>query len=304
MSLRMIVYIRFSGFPFSFHVVLRHFNSISKVEMKVKLIVLLFFIGCSRKTAPLATAVSPTNHPADITVLCYNIHHANPPSKPGLIDITAIANVIKQQQPDVVALQEVDVHTSRSGSDVHQAEELGRLTGMTAYFAKAIDYGGGEYGVAILSKLPMENMKNIPLPTEDATNGEHRTLATAVLTLPGDRKIVFANTHLDAQSNDTNRQLQMKKILEVLKQETLPVILAGDLNAVPSSDVIRQLDSYFTQSCMGGGCPFTVPVVKPNKTIDYIAYAPAGKFTVVSHAVVPEEYASDHRPVKASFRLK
>lgn len=251
-----------------------------------------------------ATTPGPGNAvTADISVLSYNIHHANPPSKPNVIDMDAIANVIRQQQPDVVALQEVDVYTSRSGTTLHQAEKLATLTGMKAYFAKAIDYGGGEYGVAILSKFPMENMKNTPLPTDDATNGEHRTLELATLTLTGNKKIVFANTHLDAQRNDTNRHLQIKKILEVLKQETLPVIIAGDFNAVPTNDVITQLDSYFSRSCVMG-CPFTIPVVNPNKTIDYIAYAPASKFSLVSHSVVDEKYASDHRPVKAAFRLK
>ena len=127
---------------------------------------------------------------ADITVLCYNIHHANPPSRPNLIDIHAIATVIKQQQPDVVALQEVDVYTTRSGKTLHQADELARLTGMKAYFAKAIDYAGGAYGVAILSKFPMENWKNTPLPTDDATKGEHRTLVSVTLLLPGKKSSI------------------------------------------------------------------------------------------------------------------
>jgi endonuclease/exonuclease/phosphatase family metal-dependent hydrolase len=233
----------------------------------MKLIKFIFLFGivisiaCSNKTVPDTATIQPppvNTTGADITVLCYNIHHANPPSKPNVIDINAIATVIKQQQPDVVALQEVDVYTTRSGNTLHQAEELAKLTGMTAYFAKAIDYGGGEYGVAILSRFPMENMKNTPLPTDDATGGEHRTLASVTLVLPGNKKIIFASTHLDAQSSDGNRQLQIKKILEVLKQETLPVIIAGDFNAVPTNDVITQLDSYFTRSCVTG-CPFTIP---------------------------------------------
>lgn len=266
---------------------------------------LILNINCSKKTVP-GSPIEPgqnNNDTVDFIVMSYNIHHANPPSKPGVIDLDAIANVIKQQKVDVVALQEVDVHTSRSGTALDEAEELARLTGMKAYFGKSIDYGGGEYGVAILSKFPMEDMKNTPLPTDETTNGEHRTLASVTLTLPGNKKIIFGCTHLDAQSTDINRQLQIKKILEVLKKETLPVIIAGDLNAVPTSDVITQLDSYFTRSCTTG-CPFTIPAVNPNKTIDYIAYAPASKFTVISHTVVDEKYASDHRPVKAVIRLK
>jgi len=74
-----------------------------------------------------------------ISILSYNIHHANPPSKPGVIDVSAIANVIDRQQADLVALQEVDVHTARSGKALHEAEEIARLTGMKVFFAKAIN---------------------------------------------------------------------------------------------------------------------------------------------------------------------
>ncbi|RYZ56618.1 MAG: endonuclease [Chitinophagaceae bacterium] len=238
-----------------------------------------------------------------ISILSYNIHHVNPPSKPGVIDLAAIANVIKQQNVDVVALQEVDVHTNRSGASLHQAEELARLTGMQAYFAKAIDYDGGEYGVAILSRYPMENMKNNPLPTDDNTKGEHRTLATATIVLPGNQKFVFACTHLDAQRDDVNRQLQIKKILELLQKESLPVVIAGDFNALPTSSVIQQLDRFFTRSCVVL-CPYTIPEMAPNRTIDYIAFTPAKNFAVLSHSVIDESYASDHRPVKAVLQIK
>ena len=51
-----------------------------------------------------------------LKILCYNIHHASPPSKPDSIDLDAIARVIDAQDPDLVALQEVDVFTRRSGA--------------------------------------------------------------------------------------------------------------------------------------------------------------------------------------------
>lgn len=273
--------------------------------MKYLHVVVIFTViwlsSCAVKSIPGSSA-NDRNFKS-LKVLCYNIHHCNPPSAPGLIDIQAVAKVIRQQNPDLVALQEVDVNTSRSGTSLNQATELGRLTGMTAYFGKAIDFDGGEYGVAILSKYPLSDIQNRPLPTADGTNGEPRTLLSGTVTLPGNKRIIFASTHLDAQRNTANRQLQIKKILELVKQETLPVIIAGDFNAVPESDVIRQLDSYFKRSCLTG-CPFTIPVINPNKTIDYIAYTPEDAFTVVAHEVIKEEYPSDHLPVKAIFTLK
>ncbi|MEJ7769543.1 MAG: endonuclease/exonuclease/phosphatase family protein [Chitinophagaceae bacterium] len=262
-------------------------------------------MACAKKTnqgiAGAGTASTDTS--SALKVLTYNIHHANPPSRPDSIDLKAIARVITQEQPDLVALQEVDVYTVRSGKGIHQADELARLTGMKAYFAKAIDYGGGEYGVAVLSKLPMEAMKNNPLPTAAGTNGERRTLGSVIITLPNGNKIRFAFTHLDAQSSSVNRLLQIREIASILQTEKLPVIIAGDFNAVPGTEVINILDSSFTRTCVTG-CGFTIPVVNPNKTIDFIAFKPRNLFTVVDHQVIDEKYASDHLPVKAVLKLQ
>lgn len=237
----------------------------------------------------------------EIRVMSYNIHHANPPSKPDFIDLQAVANVIKNARPDVVALQEIDVHTTRSGKQINQAEELGRLTGMKAYFAKAIDYGGGEYGVAVLSKYPMKDFRNTALPTEESTKGEHRTLGRVTIDMPGRKSFVFAFTHLDAQASPVNRSLQVQKINELIKEESLPVIIAGDLNAVAGSSEINNLDTQFTRTCVEN-CGFTIPEKNPRKTIDFIAFRPRKQFQVVSHEVIVEEYASDHRPVIAVLK--
>lgn len=278
-----------------------------KKIMLIAAVVIVIAAGCARKTGAGTKAThrnsQDTGRSTIIRVLCYNIHHANPPSRTGLIDMKAIANVINTEQADVVALQEVDVYTTRSGSSLHQAEELGRLTGMKAYFAKAIDYAGGEYGIAILSKHPMESMRNLPLPTAAGTGGEPRTLATAVITLPQGEKILFACTHLDAQRSDTNRVMQAEKIVDLLQKEKVPIILAGDFNAAPATPTINIFDKYFTRSCLTD-CPFTIPVINPTRTIDFIVYTPANRFRVIDHKVIPETYASDHRPVLAVFELQ
>lgn len=266
----------------------------------------LLLAGCAKRTVasagPEPVEPPPVAFDGHLRVLSYNIHHANPPSRPGVIDMQAIADVIKAQEPHLVALQEVDVYTGRSGKTLHQAEELGRLTGMRAYFAKAINYDGGEYGVAILSKFPLEGAQGHPLPTAEGTGGEPRILMTALVTLPGGKKIRFASTHLDAQRADTNRVLQIARILELLRGETLPVVIAGDFNAEPSSRVIGKLDSEFTRTCLTG-CGYTIPVTTPTKTIDFIAYKGAGAFEVKEHVVIDEKYASDHLPVKAVLKL-
>ena len=267
-------------------------------------ILLSLLLACANKRLQNSAVANKNDEVSfDLRVLCYNIHHANPPSRPGVIDLDAIASVIKKEQPHLVALQEVDVFTERSGKSIHQAEKLAEMTGMKSYFAKAIDFGGGEYGVAILSSLPMEAMQNIPLPTAAGTNGEPRTLVTAVITLPQGNKILFANTHLDAQQHDTNRLLQVNRIVEVLKKEKLPVVIAGDFNSIAGTPVINVLDSFLTRTCTTN-CGFTIPQTNPTHTIDFIAYTPADVFSVRDHHVVDEKYASDHLPVASVMRVK
>ena len=235
-----------------------------------------------------------------LKILSYNIHHAEPPSRPQTIDLDAIAKVINDQQPDLVALQEVDVFTGRSGP-YNQAEELGRKTGMSAYFFKAINHEGGEYGLAILSRLPVKETNRYPLPRMEGNGGEPRILATATIQLSAKEELLFACTHLDSRRDSTNRHLQVRAIAGLLSDTSIPIVIAGDFNATPESLVIRTLDEHFTRTC--NPCEFTVPVDEPKKAIDFIAFAPKEAFKVKTHAVVPERYASDHLPVMAVLEV-
>ncbi len=64
-----------------------------------------------------ALMVMPESHAGDdptatIRVLCYNIHYGQ--GNDGEYDLQRLAATIKRQQPDLVALQEVDVGVKRS----------------------------------------------------------------------------------------------------------------------------------------------------------------------------------------------
>jgi len=231
--------------------------------------------------------------------MTYNIHHANPPANPGKIDVDAIAQVIIREKADLVLLQEVDVHTNRSGSDLHESERIAALTGMHSLFFKSIDYDNGEYGIAILSKYSLKQGERLALPTLASTKGEPRSLAQAVIEING-KEMVIACTHLDAQHADTNRILQAAAIREHFKNEKRPIILGGDFNAEIGSPVLQILDAAFTRSCTSN-CGFTIPADNPRKRIDFITYR--GMKAPVGQAVVDEAVASDHRPVTAVFKL-
>ncbi|MFC6996792.1 endonuclease/exonuclease/phosphatase family protein [Rufibacter roseus] len=245
---------------------------------------------------------SRTQNPEKLRVLCYNIHYANPPSKEKtFIDLDAIAKVINEANPDVVALQEVDVNTGRSGK-INEAKELAARTGMKAYyFGKAIDHDGGDYGVAILSKYDMFDTRTYPLPDDRSTNPEPRVLATARIKTPSGFEFIFASTHLEVRREE-NRLMQMEEIGKIVNASSLPVVIAGDFNARPESETIKRLDALFARTC--NPCEPTIPVINPNRTIDYIAYRPKDKFQVVEHKVIQETYASDHLPVFAVLQIQ
>ncbi len=270
--------------------------------MVYSLIFLLLLAACNKNSS--LPGGSDGNNPAAkgvLKVMTYNIHHANPPSEKVKIDMAAIARVINQEKPDLVALQEVDVYTERSGKKLDQALELARLTGMKSFFMKALDYQGGEYGIAVLSKHPIVDSAGYLLPRDPAIGGEDRAVASITVELPGKKKIIFASTHLDLK--EANRLSQAKALIGHFQDSSMPVILGGDFNALADSPVIQLFDQNFTRTC-GTDCAPTIPVKNPNRTIDFIMYKPQTAFKVLSTRVIDEQYASDHLPVVAELELR
>lgn len=234
-----------------------------------------------------------------LTVLSYNVRHCSPPANPSLIDVPAIAKIISDSKAELVGLQEIDVNNERSGVNLDQAAKLAELTGMHYYFSKGIDYKGGAYGTAILSKFPLSGQETIPLPAAPST--EQRTLSLVTATLPDGREVRFANVHLDFTS-DENALAQAKVITERLKDEKVPVFVVGDFNVVKESQTMKHFRQYFTSTCETNCMP-TIPADVPRKTIDFILFSSSHGMTVRAHEVLVQPTASDHRPVWARLSL-
>lgn len=262
---------------------------------------LITFSACGKGSETVKKEPEQPIRRGDLKVMTYNIHHCNPPSEKEKIDVAAIARVINQEKPDLVALQEVDVHTERSGQGLDQARELARLTGMHSYFKKALDYQGGEYGVAVLSRFPIVDSVGYLLPRNPDLGGEDRAVAAITVEVPGKGKVIFASTHLDLKEG--NRLTESAQIVGHFKDVDLPMILAGDFNALPGSATINYFDQHFTRTCKQNCLP-TIPVDSPNRTIDFIMFTPAARFRALSTRVISEKYASDHLPVVAELRLE
>ncbi len=232
-----------------------------------------------------------------VKILTYNIHHANPPSTPGKIDIEAIAKVINDSKADIIGIQEVDINVSRSEM-VNQAEKLAELTGTEYFFSKGIDLEKGYYGVLILSKHKIVGKRRYDLPMP--VKSENRSLAIVDVELPGGKTISLANTHLDLK--EENRIAQAEFINELGELYKKPLILVGDLNAKPDSKPIKILEEYFVRNTTSNQP--TSPNVNTKNEIDYIMVLKNREFNWKSYQVIKEEYASDHLPLLAEIEFK
>ena len=237
--------------------------------------------------------------------LCYGLR--KPLVAVGSLD--ALAEVIRRQNPDFVTLNEVDAFTNRTGKDVHQARDLAAKLGMEWHFSKAIDRDGGEYGDAVLSKHPILETRSYRLPCAASQPGEDRSLCVIRVEIDG-KDLYVASTHLDHLSGDASRMVQANEIRRIRDTDLgVDLILSGDLNAIPSSNVIATMTAFLTN--VGTIDQYTFPSENPTRKIDYILYAPIGHFGVQNCTVVSRSDqqvdgvdASDHRPVVADIRFQ
>lgn len=244
-----------------------------------------------------------------LRVMTYNIYGARATSPANAADLDAIAEVIRRQNPDFVTLNEVDVFTNRTGKDVHQARDLAEKLGVEWHFSKAIDRDGGEYGDAVLSKYPILEKRSYRLPCAAEQPGEDRSLCVIRVQIDG-KDLYVASTHLDHLSGDASRLVQATEIRRIRDTELEgDLILCGDLNAIPSSNVIATMTSFLTNT--GPIDQYTFPSDDPSRKIDYIMYAPIEHFGVQNCQVVSRGDqqvggvdASDHRPVIADIRFQ
>jgi endonuclease/exonuclease/phosphatase family metal-dependent hydrolase len=262
-------------------------------------------------------AVAAAELPDVVRVVTYNIHHGE--GVDGKFDLERIARVLRAAEPDLVALQEVDQGTRRAGG-VDQPAELARLTGMQVVFGHNIDYDGGGYGTAVLTKLPIRSHKSVKLKSFYESTPQHAEQRGVQVIELGDETgpgLLFLCTHLDYRPPDDERMASAKTINElVAKRGDELAILAGDLNATPENRVIAEFAKQWKIAGMqegrggraeGGGPEgakplLTFPAGKPDRWIDYVMVRPAERWEIVELRVLEEPVASDHRPLLAVLR--
>jgi endonuclease/exonuclease/phosphatase family metal-dependent hydrolase len=257
-------------------------------------ILFLFGVVSTLTAGGRAPSFKPT-----LRVMSYNIHVGVGMDKK--MDLQRIADVINQEHPDLVGLQEVDRGVKRT-QGVDEIAELARMTKMEYAFAHNLDYQGGQYGVAILSRftiLKVDHRKYV-----NKREAERRGMIRIEVTV-NNRTLSFVTTHLDYQYED-GRVFETEQLLEFLKDQTGPLIVVGDFNEEPKGDAYKLMlpkfeDAWFRSNAKGDGLSY--PADKPVKRIDYIFYRANGGVRA-KRARVVNTLASDHVPVVADLEIR
>lgn len=229
-------------------------------------------------------------------MMSYNIHSGK--NMDNVLDIPAIAQVVKELAPDICALNEVRMRT-RDVDGLELAKEIGEAAGMYWRFGRAIDYNGGEYGNGMLSRYPISFSRVVPVPNVPEAERERRfeprsVLETIVLTDEG--PVQALTCHFGLTRGEQERAVAT--VVSMLRTD-MPVVFMGDLNIQPDNDLIAVLREHICDTA--GAEPFTFPARNANIKIDYIfasEHFACGEFTTV------QTLASDHLPVYVNAEIK
>ena len=218
----------------------------------------------------------------------YNIFHGGRAD----FDMSKIAKNITDNGIDIVGLQEVDMGASRSGK-IDTLKELSCATGYQHYvFFKTIDFDGGAYGTAVLSKYPIVSYEKYLL---NSGTSEQRAIGFTQIDACG-KTVNFFVTHLTFDS-PAIRAGQLSQVSGILSQKD-DFVLAGDFNtfdlgALDCMDGVKRVNKLEA---------LTVTFPENKLSIDNILYSEkAWSFGDIN--VVTNSY-SDHYMIWAEAEFK
>ena len=163
---------------------------------------------------------------------------------------------------DVLALQEADMRTQRTGGH-HVAEELAAELGMHwAHEAAGIPRGvkpvkrqwwldfeepidlhdTGDTGVALLSRLPLKDITRIDLPWHEC-RWRPRLAMAATITV-GSQDVRIFNAHVDPHAAVDGQLAQLEAIAAKSEKTTLPTIVLGDFNTLSRQKCIETREFF------------------------------------------------------------
>jgi endonuclease/exonuclease/phosphatase family metal-dependent hydrolase len=235
---------------------------------------------------------------AELRILTYNVHSCR--GRSGRPDPLRIADVIASAEPDVVALQELDVGRMRTGG-VDQAHMIAQHLRVSAHFHPALHVEEEKYGDAILTAMPSRLVKAAQLPSFGEPRG-----AIWVEVAFGSTRLQVVNTHFGLRRRE--RMLQARTLagddwLGSADCAAHPAILAGDFNAVPRSRAYGILAEGLSKHVLTIPARATFPARFPVLRLDHIFTNQRAR--IVRYDVIDTPLArtaSDHLPLLATVR--
>jgi endonuclease/exonuclease/phosphatase family metal-dependent hydrolase len=243
---------------------------------------------------------------AHARLMTYNTHGCS--GMDGRVSPRRIARGIREQMPDIVALQELDLGRRRSRAE-DQAAIIAAELGMHAVFCPTVTRGDEHYGHALLSHWPIEIVKRARLPSDPSGwFDEPRAAIWARVQVSG-QIINVLTTHLGLGIRE--RELQMRALLgpewlgPVLATE--PALICGDFNMLPGSVPYRLATGSLrdVQTLLPDRRPLaTFSSLRPLVRLDHIflsSHFEVREITVVRNDLT--RVASDHLPLLAELRV-
>ena len=230
-----------------------------------------------------------------ITVATYNICHGRYVD----LDWSRIASVIREAGADMVGFQEIDMGTNRIGG-LDTVAALTAATGLThALFVPAMDYDGGQYGTAILSRFPIADSGILPLPS---ASYEPRAFGYVTVETEDGTPLTMLNTHLSYESH-TQQDIQFAYIADWMGKHLTPdtpAVLTGDFNTEDFSafSPVRSLGYALVNDTAHEFKTFR----KDPVAIDNILYR-EGSMIPAEYGMI-ESDASDHNLLWCRFTLR
>ncbi len=245
--------------------------------------------------------VSTPDDNASIRVMTYNILN---PQDEQMLD--TYADLIRESNPDIIAFQEL----SRVAHDGLRA----RIGNDYPYFETEILPEWWQSGQGVYSKFPI--VDEIAWVDEDLNmTHPHQRLLIDVNGV----EVVFYNIHpyppiewvsgfqfVITESEMNAHGIAMQRIINRVQLETLPVLVAGDMNMSDQFPEYRRLSAVLTDSFKSGGfgLGFTYPAnnrFPELMRLDYIFHS--DDFQTLTARVLTDSGTSDHLPVIADLVL-
>ncbi len=261
--------------------------------------------------ATLSVTASSSAGAQTVQVMTYNILRGK--NRDGVDKLAEISSLIETSGADVVALQEVDKNTVSSGNTDQMAWLAANTPGYPYYtFASHFNYDGGQYGLGILSKYPLSDIRNNRITHREA--GEPNTtlaMLTARVALGSGRSVALACVHYSGD----NKLEQAEETLNYLRYyNNTPVFVAGDLNSIPGSAPVNLLLGQFddTENRYGNTImdyytfpAHNVPDSTYRKKLDYVLASKPHVSAILSRTIIRvPNVTRDHYPFLAAVEIK